>query len=621
MPTDHADPISALTAFEARLGFGSWAFDPSDRSLRLSEQARAMLGLAPETHLTLAAALALLSPESRSQLGEAVARLRADGAPFDLILRARRRTGAPIWLWVSAANAQPDGVGAPLQGLIQDVTSQRAGRSRLARLVKLAEFTRDAVIITDAQGRTIWANAPSERLSGYRLAEMIGRKPGDLLQSARTDPETVAALAGKLAAGEPAHAEILNKAKDGRAYWVDLDIQPIHETDGALSGFLAVQYDITDRKLYEEELLRSARLGHMLEDSLEEIYVFTADTLRFILVNRGARENLGYSEEEIAAITPLDIKPEMTRTDFERLVAPLRRGERERIDFKTTHRRRDGSDYTAEIRLQLMAGAPPLFVAMVRDTTARDAAEAALVSARLAAESASRAKSEFLATMSHEIRTPMNGVLGMAAVLDRSLVEPRQKEMVRVMRESGETLVGLISDILALTKAEAGEMVFAQERFDPAEIVRRVAAVHALKARDKGLSLTVDAPGAAVAPRVGDPDRIAQALHQLVGNAVKFTERGGARIAVSGPPGGALAVRVEDDGVGMSAAQAAAALEPFCQADGSATRRHGGTGIGLALAHAIITGLGGALDIDSAPGAGTRILMTLPLPLAERAGA
>jgi PAS domain S-box-containing protein len=269
--------------------------------------------------------------------------------------------------------------------------------------------------------------------------------------------------------------------------------------------------------------------------------------------------------------------------------------------------------WTADGRPEIMSGTH-------LDISERKAQEQALIEAREEAEAANSAKSRFLANMSHEIRTPLNGVLGMAEVLARDLTDPAQKQKLGIIRESGTLLLGLINDILDLSKIEAGRIELERLPFAPADLARKIEAAYALKADSKGIDLSVTAGPGADIPRLGDAPRIMQILHNLLSNAVKFTEAGAVTVTLGGAPGEPLTITVSDTGIGMTPEQTARIFDEFTQADASTTRRYGGTGLGMSIARRLIDLMVGRIAIESVPGKGTRITVTLPLdalPAAE----
>jgi signal transduction histidine kinase/DNA-binding response OmpR family regulator len=239
---------------------------------------------------------------------------------------------------------------------------------------------------------------------------------------------------------------------------------------------------------------------------------------------------------------------------------------------------------------------------------------------RSEAEAANQAKSTFLATMSHEIRTPMNGVLGMMDVLEAQGLGEAQRGTVVTMRDSATALLHIIDELLDFSKIEAGALDLEDVPFSLSGIVDGTVATFRPQAARKGLSLVAAvAPGSADA-LLGDPTRVRQILFNLLGNALKFTERGGAMVkARTEPLGGGhtrVTLSIEDTGVGMNAAQMARLFQPFAQADSSTTRRYGGTGLGLSIVRRLAQAMGGDVTIDSRPGMGSTFTVTLELSAA-----
>jgi signal transduction histidine kinase len=277
------------------------------------------------------------------------------------------------------------------------------------------------------------------------------------------------------------------------------------------------------------------------------------------------------------------------------------------------------SDHERELRGLAMA-------LSVRDT--REAVDALLAAneqlvrsrqeaahARQEAEAANRAKSEFLANMSHEIRTPMNAILGYAELLAEPGLEPKPGEFLKVIQRSGEHLLSIINDILDISKIEVGQMTVERIPFRLAELVDAVVTVLQPQASAKNLNLAVAWDDGVPSIVQTDPTRLRQVLMNLVGNAVKFTERGDVEIRVSATPVSEKELRVDfavrDSGIGMSGEQMSRLFKPFAQADSSMTRRYGGTGLGLAISKHLAEMLGGGIRVESTPGKGSVFHVTI----------
>nr|WP_238203069.1 ATP-binding protein [Methylobacterium aerolatum] len=255
-----------------------------------------------------------------------------------------------------------------------------------------------------------------------------------------------------------------------------------------------------------------------------------------------------------------------------------------------------------------------------QDVTARVEAVQALDAALSRAESASVAKSRFLATVSHEMRTPLNGIIGMTDLLLGTGLDPEQKTYVEAVRASGRALLGLIDGILDFSRIEAGRLDLAAEPFDAIAVAEGVVELLAPRAQDKGLEIAFDGGAGVPAALVGDADRFRQILLNLAGNAIKFTERGGVGIALSHGPDG-LVLTVADTGPGIPEERLPGLFEEFEQGEDASANRHEGTGLGLAITRRLATRMGGRIEAESALGSGSTFRAVLPLPVAPGAQA
>lgn len=254
-----------------------------------------------------------------------------------------------------------------------------------------------------------------------------------------------------------------------------------------------------------------------------------------------------------------------------------------------------------------------VLVAAFNDVTEKKRLEQELHRARLEAESANAAKSAFLAAMSHEIRTPLNAVLGNLELLAYSPLDDLQRDRLNIIRTASDGLLTVVSDVLDISKIEAGELVLEDLPFDILELAAETLMVFAPVARAKGLELASDLGHAVAFPMRGDPARLRQVLNNLLSNAIKFTESGSVTLRVfSDAARGQVVIEVEDTGIGMTREQLAGLFQEFNQTDPTISRRFGGTGLGLALSHRLVDAMGGSLTPHSRAGAGSRFELRLP---------
>jgi len=370
---------------------------------------------------------------------------------------------------------------------------------------------------------------------------------------------------------------------------------------------------LREAKQKAEEL---GAFGQILDRSLNEIYIFDRESLCFVHVNHGARDNIGYTMEELRGLTPLDIKLEHTRESFATLVAPLLDRSRENIEFRTVHRRKNGTEYPVEVHLEAsVLGERPVFAAVILDITERLRIETQLQESRERALAADRSKSEFLANMSHEIRTPMTAILGFNNILLDNVTGQDNIEAARTVKANGEYLINLINDILDLSKVEAGKLDLELTDCSPQEIVAEVASLMQVRAGSKNLPLKVRFNGPLPETIRTDLTRLRQLLINVVGNAIKFTESGSVLIATSfvDDPSDTPKLRFDviDTGIGIAEDKLEKIFSPFTQADSSTTREFGGTGLGLTICQRVATLLGGEVSVKSVVGQGSTFSITV----------
>jgi PAS domain S-box-containing protein len=423
--------------------------------------------------------------------------------------------------------------------------------------------------------------------------------------------------------GELVKAPRVRVDPGGKGQWLNLEMTPWRDASGEIAGVISAAQDVTETVIAMQSLERTQQ-RLQLATEMANLQVYDIDYKRRSIVSAGKMlfpldegEDKVLAEAVFSGKTGRFIDPR----DRERVGEAARRfaaGTGYDVEYRVL--RAGGEEFWVAEVMQAIRdkhGKPQRVIGAMQNITARKLAEGALIQAKEDAEAATRAKSAFLATMSHEIRTPLNGVLGMAQALAAGPLTLQQREQLDVIRQSGETLLTVLNDVLDLSKIEAGRLELEAAEFDIGALAAGVQATFSAVAAEKSLAfeLTVD-PGAAGA-YLGDATRVRQVLVNLVSNALKFTEAG--RVSVSiGRRRGALTMTVVDTGIGMSQPQLDSLFEKFSQADASTTRRFGGTGLGLAICRELAEMMGGRVEAESAEGAGSTFIATLPLPRQAR---
>ncbi len=394
----------------------------------------------------------------------------------------------------------------------------------------------------------------------------------------------------------------------------------------SMSGRAAVYERKVDAQRADLRQLDSALNERMLEmqsilDNSSVGITFVRDRCQ-LWSNRRMAEMFGYPDGALAGVSTAMFYPSPDDYEaFGREAYPvLLRGERFATERQMRHR--DGHLIWMRMNGKLVDAEKPEVgsIWVFEDISEQKAVEAELIRAKEAAESASVAKSQFLATMSHEIRTPMNGILGMAQLaLMPGMSEAEREDCLRTLLDSGQALLTLLNDILDLSRVEAGKVALELCAFSPAAIITDAEKLFRQAANARGVRLTSVWHGDAEALYEGDPMRLRQMLTNLVGNAVKFTHEGEIRIEGRVERCDEHLSRVEfsvsDTGIGIAPETRHLLFEPFSQADSSTTRKYGGTGLGLSIVRGLAQAMNGEVGVDSEPGKGSRFWFRVPLPL------
>ena len=484
------------------------------------------------------------------------------------------------------------------------------------------------IYFKDAASRFIRINQALARLFGLDdPAEAVGRTDADFFGS----EHAAQALADEreiIRTGQPLiDREEKETWPDGHVTWALTTKMPLYDPEGRMAGTFGISRDTTRQRQAEEALRASELRYRTLYDSSRDAIMVLDPARGFLGGNAAAIELFGCRDEaHFKSFNPAQLSPLVqpngatSGEEAQRMIeTALREGSHY---FRWQHRRIDGTEFPATVlltRMELEGRA--LLQATVRDVTEEQRAAQALLAARDAAEAASRAKSTFLANMSHEIRTPLNAVIGMTELVLKSSLSEQQREYLSTVKDSGEALLSVINDILDFSKIEAGKLVLDLAPFDLHESLGDTMKSLALRAHQKDLELAYACRPLVPRRVVGDYNRLRQIVINLVGNAVKFTDRGEVVLEVDRRSmedrSVVLHFTVSDTGAGISSEKQQVIFGMFEQGDSALTRRFGGTGLGLAIASRLVALMGGTMWVESELGRGSRFHFTVRLELAD----
>jgi len=429
----------------------------------------------------------------------------------------------------------------------------------------------------------------------------------------------------------PYDVEYRVRRMDGEYRWFKTRGVPIRDSEGSVFKWFGTCTDITDGKRVEEALRESEeRFRGTFENAAVGI-AHVAINGRFLRVNEKLCDILGYMREELLTRKFQDITfPDDLNADLEQL-APVLRGELPSSSRDKRYVRKDGSIVWVAVSVSLQcdaAGKPLYIISVTRDISHRKRLEAEFRLAKESAESANRAKDEFLANVSHEIRTPMNAIMGLTSLVLGTNLNEGQRQSLATVKSAANNLLGIINDLLDFSKIEAGKLELSFGEFWLRATLGDTLRALAVRAHQKGLELVSNVQSDVPDALIGDAGRLRQVLLNLVGNAIKFTEKGEVVVQVRDISEAApandevqLLFTVRDTGIGIPKEKQATIFRAFEQEDSSTTRKYGGTGLGLTISAQLVALMGGKIEVDSEPGRGSTFSFTARFGRSTRLGA
>jgi PAS domain S-box-containing protein len=623
---------------------GTWEWDVGTNLNYWTDEVFRLYGLEPGScEPSYEAWLQSIHPADRESAGRIAGEAMSKAESLALEWRVNLPDDAERWL-ISRGQPQFDAGGKLVGylGIIIDITEQRRAAATLEKVRTTLEEAQKIAHLGSFEyiagtGVTLWSG---EEYRIYGL-DPSGPSPeyGEMLARC-IHPEDAAILdeTFKRAMQGNAVYELEHRIvrPDGTVRWVYDRAQPYFDAAGKLLRYIGVTMDITERKRVDEELdAHRQRLEELVERRTQELTQRSQDLAdlydnapcgyhslgpdgTILKANATELNLLGYAREEFVGHPVSEFLSAEGKRIFKQQFPEFSRTGKLR-DFELEFLRKDGTTMPCLISADLMRGEDGRFAysrSTLVDNTERKEAEEALRSAKEAADAANRAKSTFLANMSHEIRTPMNAIIGLTHLLRRQIKEPEQIDKLGKIAAAADHLLGVINDILDISKIEADKVVLERANFELDAMLSRIAEMVIDRVQQKGLELILDvAPGLGVVN--GDATRLGQALLNYLGNAVKFTQRGTitlrARLLETSDDSVLLRFEVIDEGIGIAPEILPRLFHAFEQADNSTTRRYGGTGLGLAITHRLAKLMGGETGVESTPGIGSTFWLTARL--------
>jgi PAS domain S-box-containing protein len=634
---------------------GSWVWQVQTNHLEWSDEMYTIFGIQKENFSgDLSEVISrAIHPDDIATVEAANLAVIRDHAPIPLEYRIIWPDGSVHVVWAEAGELILDEAGnsVSISGIVQDITeskqAQAALRENELKYRSLFETAHDAILLF-ANDCWVDCNEGALRVFGCTREQIIGKHPSSFSPPMQPDGRSSEEVSIKninlaYTVGRQAF-EWEHCRADGTLFAAEVSLSRLDL--GGNPHIQAIVRDVSERKHAEERIGQSEKKYRELfainKDGIA-IFCITPDGRpgTFVELNTATHSMLGYTREEMLELSPDQLEPDVTLQQVGVREAELQ--SKGLVNFETMLRQKNGDLIFVEMTAQLVQyEGRPAVMNITRDITERKQADAELLqyryhleelvktrtaeleAAKEQAEAANRAKSEFLAMMSHEIRTPLNGVLGLAHLVLQTELTDKQRNYLNNLQISGESLLSTINDILDFSRIESGKLNLESTSFDLDDVLRRLSSSQAYHAQEKGLELVFNTEANIPHLLTGDPSRLGQVLLNIVGNAIKFTNKGAVLVKTSlrGRSAGRVTLEfsVRDTGIGMSEETMSRLFQPFTQADSSTSRNYGGSGLGLSISQRLIHMMGGDVWVESQPGQGSIFTFTVFLGSQEGEG-
>lgn len=503
--------------------------------------------------------------------------------------------------------------------LLEDPTFSIVNHEEFVRLAGVViANTNDIVVITDIptddqEPRIVYVNEVFVLETGYAPHEVLGKNPR-MLQGSRSDPETKSRIFKALGELKHVREEILHYKKNGEEFWQELNIFPIANESGSFTHWVSIQRDITERKV-SEKIIFETKNRLELATRAGGVGIWDYDFFNNRLVWDGQMLKL------------YGITPDQFTGTYADWIDRLHRDDRERAESAITKALEGTSEFNTLFRIIWPDGSIHFVCGLA--LVERDADNkplrmvgtnweiTELVQAKLDAEAALNIKTQFLMNMSHEIRTPMTGIIGLSALALYEPLSPVVRDYLVGIESSAKLLLEIVNEILDFSKLEAGKAHINTVPFSIEDLLMRVRGLFSESAKAKSLQLNLSCDVEPHTQLIGDFFNLSLVINNLIGNAIKFTQQGSVNLSIQKLKfeNSTLTLRfiIKDSGIGIASEAQGQILEPFTQADGSISRRFGGSGLGLTISNRILEMLGSKLDIQSVEAQGSTFSFDLVL--------